>query len=80
MIQNHAERLKQIGRKHGFTLSIEPYDMTPVNDLDLGAFADVPQGEFWHNTFNSAWSFKAVRLSLTGRRASVSNILINRPA
>ncbi|HOW74170.1 MAG TPA: glycosyl hydrolase [Phycisphaerae bacterium] len=47
VIQNHAERLRQIGHKHGFTLSIEPYDMNPTCDFDLGAVADVPMGEFW---------------------------------
>jgi hypothetical protein len=30
--------------------------MTPTNDLDLGSYADIPMGEFWHYHFNSAWS------------------------
>jgi hypothetical protein len=56
VIQNHAERLKQLGREHGFTLSIEPYDMNPTCDFDLGAVADVPMCEFWSVGFDTAFS------------------------
>jgi hypothetical protein len=56
VIENHAEHLKSLGRKHGFTLSIEPYDMNPVNDFDLGAVADVPMCEFWSLGFNTTFS------------------------
>ncbi|MGV8093070.1 MAG: glycosyl hydrolase [Mangrovibacterium sp.] len=58
VIENHAERFKQLGRRHGFTLSIEPYDMNPTADLDLGSIADVPMCEFWTDGygFNSSFS------------------------
>ena len=58
IIENHAERFKKLGRKEGFRLSIEPYDMNPAADLDLGAVADVPMCEFWSDGlgFNSAFS------------------------
>ncbi|MCW5555857.1 MAG: hypothetical protein KIS67_27335 [Verrucomicrobiae bacterium] len=56
VIQNHAEHLKRIGRKHGFTLSIEPYDMNPTCDFDLGAVADVPMCEFWSLGFDTTYS------------------------
>jgi hypothetical protein len=58
IIKNHAERFKELGRKNGFSLSIEPYDMNPSADLDLGSVADVPMGEFWSDGygFNSAFS------------------------
>ncbi len=56
VIENHAEHLKQLGRKHGFTLSIEPYDMNPANDFDLGAVADMPMCEFWSLGFDTAYS------------------------
>lgn len=55
-VEKHAEHLKAVGRKHGFTLSIEPYDMHPGNDFDLGAVADVPMGEFWSVGFNASFS------------------------
>jgi len=35
---------------------IEPYDMNPAGDLDLGSYADFPAGEFWYDTFKSGWS------------------------
>jgi hypothetical protein len=70
VVENHALRLKELGRRDGFGLSIEPYDMTPCADLTLGAVADVPQGEFWLYGFNTAHSvIEAVSIAHTcGRR------------
>jgi len=56
LFENHIGHLKKLCHERGLKLAIEPYDMTPTNDLDLGSFADVPMGEFWHNGFKSAWS------------------------
>lgn len=56
VIENHARHLKRLGRKHGFGLSIEPYDMNPANDFDLGAVADVPMCEFWSLGFDTTYS------------------------
>ena len=56
VLENHAGAVKAWGRKQGFSLSIEPYDMNPAGDLDLGAVADVPMGEFWNNSVDSAYS------------------------
>ncbi|MCU0784545.1 MAG: glycosyl hydrolase, partial [Verrucomicrobia bacterium] len=58
VLQNHAQAVKQWGAKRGLELSIEPYDMNPAGDLDLGAVADVPMGEFWSAGygFDSAFS------------------------
>ncbi|MBN2505866.1 MAG: hypothetical protein JXQ71_04145 [Verrucomicrobia bacterium] len=56
VIENHAEHLRRIGRKHGLTLSIEPYDMNPTCDFDLGAVADVPMCEFWSLGFETSFS------------------------
>lgn len=49
VITNHAARLEALGRQHGLSFSLEPYDMNPTADLSLGAVADVPMGEFWWN-------------------------------
>jgi hypothetical protein len=56
--ENHAGYFKELGRRSGFTLSIEPYDMNPSADLDLGSISDVPMCEFWSDGygFNSAFS------------------------
>jgi len=56
VLEDHAEAVKAYGRKHGLSLSIEPYDMDPAGDLDLGAVADVPMAEFWNNSVDSAYS------------------------
>lgn len=56
VIENHALHLKELGRRHGFGLSIEPYDMNPCADMSLGAAADVPMCEFWLYGFNSFFS------------------------
>ncbi|MBN1443599.1 MAG: hypothetical protein JXA90_12890 [Planctomycetes bacterium] len=56
VIENHAGHLKELGRKHGFRLSIEPYDMNPATDFDLGAVADVPMCEFWSLGFDTTYS------------------------
>jgi hypothetical protein len=56
VLENHALRLKERGRRDGFRLSIEPYDMTPCADMTLGTAADVPMGEFWLYGFDTAHS------------------------
>lgn len=57
VLENHAQHLKSLGRKYGLGLSIEPYDMNPTADLDLGAVADVPMCEFWiPGYFNTIYS------------------------
>jgi len=56
VLENHAGSVKKYAHKNGLSLSIEPYDMNPAGDLDLGAVADVPMAEFWNNTFNSSFS------------------------
>jgi hypothetical protein len=58
IMENHAGFFKQLGRRNGLRLSIEPYDMNPAADFDLGSVADVPMCEFWSDGFgyNSAYS------------------------
>jgi len=56
VLENHAGAVKRYARKHALSLSIEPYDMNPAGDLDLGAVADVPMAEFWNNSVDSAYS------------------------
>jgi len=60
VIENHAGRFKELGRRSGLTLSIEPYDMNPTADLDLGSVADVPMCEFWSDKFGFNSSFSCI--------------------
>jgi len=44
VIENHAMEAKRYDKKYNMGFSIEPYDMNPTADLELGAIADVPDG------------------------------------
>jgi len=73
VLENHALRLKELGRRDGFRLSIEPYDMTPCADMTLGSAADVPMGEFWLSGFNTAHSvIEAAGIAHTNGRTVVA--------
>lgn len=75
VLDYHAAHLKKLGRKYGFDLSIEPYDMNPTADLDLGAIADVPMCEFWSDGygFESSYScIEATSIANTMGRSIVS--------
>jgi hypothetical protein len=73
VLENHALRLKERGRRDGFRLSIEPYDMTPCADMTLGTAADVPMGEFWLYGFNTAHSVaEAAGIAHTNGRTIVA--------
>ncbi len=63
VLKNHAGHIKKLGRQYGFGLSIEPYDMNPCADLDLGALADVPMCEFWSKNFGFNSSFSCFEAS-----------------
>ena len=56
VLENHAGVVSKYAHQAGLSLSIEPYDMNPAGDLDLGEVADVPMAEFWNNTYNSSFS------------------------
>jgi len=57
-IANQAEALKNMGRKYGLQMALEPYDLDPCSDLELGKVADVPMAEFWshYGRINTDWS------------------------
>ncbi|MDR2119569.1 MAG: glycosyl hydrolase [Tannerella sp.] len=58
VLENHAGHVKRYAARYGMGFSIEPYDMTPTSDLELGAVADVPMCEFWslENGYNTSFS------------------------
>ncbi len=63
VLENYAGHIKELGRRHGFELSIEPYDMNPTADLNLGAIADVPMCEFWSEGYGFNSSFSCIESS-----------------
>jgi hypothetical protein len=60
VVENHAQRLKALGRKHGLKFTIEPYDLNPASDLELGGAADVPGCEFWSKGYGYSTEFSAI--------------------
>jgi len=57
LLENHAEFAKAYAHKNGLELTIEPYDMNPAGDLDLGSVADVIMAEFWSKRFGYHTSY-----------------------
>ncbi len=57
VVENHVLRLKELGRRHGLGLSMEPYDLNPCADLKLGSAADVPMCEFWSKGYGFPTEF-----------------------
>ena len=60
VLEYHAGQVKKYSHRHGLGLSIEPYDMNPTADLELGAIADVPMCEFWSKDFGFNTSFSCI--------------------
>jgi (4-O-methyl)-D-glucuronate---lignin esterase len=60
ILENHALQVKKYAHRYGLDLSIEPYDMNPAADFELGAIADVPMGEFWSKGYGYNTSFSII--------------------
>ncbi|MDR2037678.1 MAG: glycosyl hydrolase [Bacteroidales bacterium] len=60
ILENHAGHIKEYGRRYGYGLSIEPYDMNPTADLELAVTADMPMCEFWSIGYGFNTSFSAM--------------------
>lgn len=54
----HGRHMRDLAHEAGLSLSIEPYDMTPCDDMTLGSTADIPMCEFWSNTFDTRYSVR----------------------
>ncbi|HSO85114.1 MAG TPA: glycosyl hydrolase, partial [Draconibacterium sp.] len=71
LLENHAEFAKTYAHKNGLELTIEPYDMNPAGDLDLGAVADVIMAEFWSQRFGYDTHYAVIEATsishITGR-------------
>ncbi len=61
LLENHAEFGKAYAHKNGLELTIEPYDMNPAGDLDLGSVADVIMAEFWSKRFGFHTSYAVLQ-------------------
>ena len=73
VVNNHLVRLRDLAHKNGLAFSIEPYDLNPAGDLTLGRVADVPQCEFWHFGYDTAYSaIEAASIAHTCGRSVVA--------
>ncbi len=61
VIENHAIHIKNYAKKYNMGMSIEPYDLNPTADMELGAVADVPMCEFWTKDFGFNSSFSCIQ-------------------
>ncbi len=66
IFENHAGYVKRYAQKRGMNLSIEPYDMDPTSDLDLGSIADVPMAEFWSKGYGFNTSYSVIEATSIG--------------
>ncbi|HWK04254.1 MAG TPA: glycosyl hydrolase [Puia sp.] len=60
VIAYHATQVKKYAHNLGLGLSIEPYDLNPTADLELGLVADIPMGEFWSKGYGFHTSFSII--------------------
>jgi hypothetical protein len=60
VLDYHAGQVKKYSHLRGLGLSIEPYDMNPTADLELGSVADIPMCEFWSKGFGFNTSFSCI--------------------
>lgn len=66
VLDNHARQVKAYAKRNNLSLSIEPYDMTPTADLELGSVADVPMAEFWSKGFGFNSSYSVIESTSIG--------------
>jgi hypothetical protein len=47
VVENHSGYVMKYAKRYGLGVSVEPYDMTPLADMELAASCDMPMCEFW---------------------------------
>ncbi|MCH7226893.1 glycosyl hydrolase [Haloferula sp. A504] len=56
MLENYVGPLREMSHERGLKFSIEPYGGNQSNDLEYGAYADVPMCEFWSTKYDTSYS------------------------
>ena len=75
IIRNHMGPIKQKAKQNGLSLTVEPYDLNPASDVELGATADIPSGEFWSKGYGYPCEyscFEAVSVAHTNGKPVVA--------
>jgi len=60
VLEYHAGQVKKYAHRNGMKLSIEPYDMNPTADLELGSVADMVMCEFWSKGYGFKTTFSCI--------------------
>jgi hypothetical protein len=60
VLDYHVKQVRKYSHHLNLGLSIEPYDMNPTADLELGSVADIPMGEFWSKGYGYNSSFSCI--------------------
>lgn len=60
VLEYHAGQVKKYAHRNGMKLSIEPYDMNPASDLELGSVADMVMCEFWSKGYGFKTTFSCI--------------------
>ncbi|HTJ14208.1 MAG TPA: glycosyl hydrolase, partial [Dinghuibacter sp.] len=66
ILENHARAVRTYAHRHDMQLSLEPYDMNPTSDLELGSVADVPMAEFWSKGYGYNTAFSVIEATSAG--------------
>jgi len=66
VIANHIGTIKSRADRYGLGLSLEPYDLNPTADLDLGGAATEPMGEFWSKGFGYDTEYSCIEAVSVG--------------
>ncbi len=81
VIENHAIHLKKYAQKYNMGFSIEPYDLNPTADMELGAVADVPMCEFWSKGYGFNTWFSCVQAAsiahIEGKKVVAASLLLH---
>jgi hypothetical protein len=66
LVENHGRYMTDYAHKRGLTYSIEPYDLNPSADLDLGSVGDLPMGEFWSKKWGVSSEYSVIEATSIG--------------
>jgi hypothetical protein len=67
--ENYAGRFKELCHKNGLLFSVEPYGDGSFDEMQIGAMADIPMGEFWvSGAAASTIKIAASSAHITGRQ------------
>lgn len=74
VLEYHAGFAKKYAHERNMLLSIEPYDMNPAGDLELGNIADVPMCEFWSKNFGYNLSYSTIEATSIAHVNGISTV------